>query len=518
MKNRLFLLPCSLFILHCSLFTFHFSLNQLSAQPADHPLFAPYVDVYLWPPFDISKTDSTGICYYTLAFIVDDPWQSGPNPCWGGYSVYDTTWYQSQIAGLRANGGEVIISCGGANGTELAYVATNPVQLKNAYQLVVDAYALQSIDFDIEGMLVADTASVHRRSAALKLLQDDNPGLEISLTLPVMPYGLTPDGINVVASAVEHGVELGVVNIMAMDYGPVGDMGDWAMQAADNLFLQLQTIYLQAGITLPDSIIWKKEGITPMIGQNDVPGEIFYLDDAADVRGYALNHQIGRVAMWSANRDQPCAHSWDPLYICSHIPQDTFEFSQTFMLGGVMNYCLWNSILQNVTIPNGQTSCYAATQTITVAGNGTQFTVLTGGSVTLIAGQNILLLPGTKVYPGGYLLGSITTTGQYCSTVNPTYPSLVTNALPDPDEFQEKTEVDSLFRIYPNPTTGDFTIQSLPVPQPEFIVIRLLDQFGKQILKKRWGELSRRNLLWKDSRRESMWWRCKPNGLLPVRS
>ena len=491
MKNSLHTLrPSSLvlrlssLVLLCSLFTANSS--TCNAQSTTGPVFAPYVDCCLWPPYDISKTDSTGICYYTMAFIVDDPGQTGPNPCWGGYSSYDMTWYQSKIAALRANGGDIIISCGGANGIELAYVATSPVQLKNAYQLVVDSYSLQSIDFDIEGMMVADTASVHRRSAALKLLQDDNPGLEVSLTLPVMPFGLTLDGLNVVTSAVDHGVDVGVVNIMAMDYGGVGDMGDWAMEAADNLFLQLKSIYLQAGIGLPDSLIWEKVGITPMIGQNDVPGEIFYLDDAADVRDYALNHKIGRLSMWSANRDQPCVNSWDPLYICTKIPQDAFEFTQTFLLGGEMNYCLWYAALQGITVQNGQTTCRDATQTITVAGNGTQFTVLDGGNVTLIAGRNILLLPGTKVDPGGYLLGSITTTGQYCSTVNPAYPALVANTRIDPTEFQGKAKEDLLFLMYPNPTSGKFTIQILTEARPEFARIRILDLFGRQVLQQRW--------------------------------
>ncbi|MFC2102489.1 T9SS type A sorting domain-containing protein [Bacteroidota bacterium] len=328
-----------LFPLPSTLFPVTLSPSSLSAQTTTHPLFAPYVDCSLWPPYDISKTDSTGICYYTLAFIVDDPFQPGANPCWGGFSTYDTSYYQTQIAGLRSAGGEVIISFGGANGVELAYVATSPQEAYEAYQLIVDAYQLNSVDCDIEGMMVADSASIERRSAALKMLQDANPGLEISLTLPVMPFGLTPDGIKVVESAVNHGVDLGVVNIMTMDYGPTGDMGDWAIEAANNLFLQLKEIYILAGISLPDSLIWKKVGITPMIGENDVQGEIFYLDDADDVRDFALLNSIGRVSMWSANRDQACVNPGDPLYICSHIPQLPFEFSQTFMEGGVMNYC-----------------------------------------------------------------------------------------------------------------------------------------------------------------------------------
>ena len=304
-----------------------------------YPLFTPYVDVCLWPPFDISKVDSTGICLYTLAFIVDDQFEEGANPCWGGYSTLDLTWYQDQITGLRENGGEIIVSFGGASGFPLAYVATDEFELKDAYKQVVYAYSLQSVDFDIEGMFVAHPESIERRSKAMKLLKDDYPELQISLTLPVMPWGLTGDGINVVTSAVNHDVDLSIVNIMAMDYGGAGDMGDNAIEAIDNVFSQLKSIYEDAGIPKPDSLIWKMIGVTPMIGQNDVMEEVFYLDDAVDVRDHAFEKNIGRIAIWSANRDRQCENSWDPLYICSHIEQEDFEFSNVFQMDGTISYC-----------------------------------------------------------------------------------------------------------------------------------------------------------------------------------
>ena len=36
----------------------------------------------------------------------------------------------------------------------------------------------------------------------------------------------------------------------------------------------------RAGIGLDGEQAWRKVGITPMIGQNDLPGEVFTLDDA----------------------------------------------------------------------------------------------------------------------------------------------------------------------------------------------------------------------------------------------
>src|SRR5437870_6357456 len=43
--------------------------------------------------------------------------------------------------------------------------------------------------------------------------------LNISFTLPVLPTGLTADGLNVLASAKHDGLNVDLVNIMTMDYG-----------------------------------------------------------------------------------------------------------------------------------------------------------------------------------------------------------------------------------------------------------------------------------------------------------
>jgi hypothetical protein len=84
-----------------------------------------------------------------------------------------------------------------------------------------------------------------------------------------------------------------------------------------------------------------------------------------------------------------------------------------------------NTTIQNITIANGHDTCFNALQTITVAGGGTTFIVQDGGSTTMIAGQKINFLPGSKVNPGGYLHGYITQDGSWCNT--PAMPGLMTN-------------------------------------------------------------------------------------------
>jgi hypothetical protein len=109
--------------------------------------------------------------------------------------------------------------------------------------------------------------------------------------------------------------------------------------------------------------------------------------------------------------------------------------------------------LQNITIGAGQTVCYNALQTITLAGGGTSFVVQNNGSVELVAGQNILMLPGTKVMQGGYMLARITTSWGYCGSMTPPMVAVVTGEAEQP-AIPEKI----LFSIYPNPSNGKFTL------------------------------------------------------------
>jgi hypothetical protein len=105
--------------------------------------------------------------------------------------------------------------------------------------------------------------------------------------------------------------------------------------------------------------------------------------------------------------------------------------------------------IQNEIVANGSANCYNANQTITVAGNGTSFLVQNGGSTTMIAGQKILYLPGTKVDSGGYLLGFITTTGQNCGNYTPPL-APVMNGLKENLLISKASH----FKVYPNPSRG----------------------------------------------------------------
>lgn len=336
--------------------------------------FAPYVDATLYPAFDIAGTaQSQGIRYFTLAFVVAagdttgaDPLTLAPSavPAWGGQNTLrvNTEYFKSAILALRAQGGDVMLSFGGANGTELAGLYSNPYHpvnqatlhqqretanvqhLKQAYQFVIDTYALTHIDFDVEGGWVAHPYSIQLRAKAVKALQDDaiaaGRTLQVWLTLPALPSGLDSNGRNVLAKTLDAGARVDGINIMAMDYGdtsaPVIDpatghtvtipnipprenddpavgldsdgkglMGDYAIQAADALFAQIKSAHASHGIALTDAEAWRKVGVTPMLGVNDVQTEVFDPSEAAELFRHSLSRDLGMISFWSITRDRP---------------------------------------------------------------------------------------------------------------------------------------------------------------------------------------------------------------------
>ncbi|MEU5597359.1 cellulose binding domain-containing protein [Streptomyces sp. NPDC020298] len=287
--------------------------------------FAPYVDTSLYPAFDLlASADATGVKNYNLAFVTDG---GGCTPKWGGVTDLASDGVAAQIGSLRAKGGDVRVSFGGASGSELATTCSSADALAAAYGKAVDQFKLTKVDFDVEGGALPNTAANTRRAQAIAKLQAQHPGLDVSFTLPVMPEGLTQDGVNLLSDAKSNGVRISTVNIMAMDYGPAysGDMGTYAEQAATATQAQVKSV-----LGLTDSAAWKTVAVTPMIGVNDVSSEIFKVDDATQLVNFAKSKGLGWLSMWSAARDKQCAGGTKPTAdaTCSSITQDAFAFSK----------------------------------------------------------------------------------------------------------------------------------------------------------------------------------------------
>jgi chitinase len=258
----------------------------------------------------------------TLAFMVDN---GSCTAVWGGLggtTFPNGTTVASAISQLQANGVTVFISFGGANGSVLTSCSTAS-QAQAMYQAVVNTYHPTGLDMDIEGGVNASVLM-----GGLAGLKRANPGLIVSLTLPVLPTGLVSAGTNLLSAAHTAGFNPDVVNVMAMDYGSANDgltsghtMGSDAVAAAQATMAQVQSAGLTSSI-----------GVTPMIGVNDTNTEVFGFADISTLVNFAnSNSFVSRLAFWSLARDNgTCAGAGFASATCSGLSQNQFQFAAGF--------------------------------------------------------------------------------------------------------------------------------------------------------------------------------------------
>jgi hypothetical protein len=140
-----------------------------------------------------------------------------------------------------------------------------------------------------------------------------------------------------------------------------------------------------------------------------------------------------------------------------------------------------NRNIQNIIVGSGQTICYDALQTITTAGGGTLFIVQSNSVVYLVAGQNIVMLPGTHLQNGSYVHAYIELGDEYCSnpkTIIATQEDIVTPEVP----LNNYTEKAAFFKVFPNPTRGSFTLELDEVLEFSSINIEIYNIIGEKIL------------------------------------
>jgi hypothetical protein len=296
------------------------------------PLFVPYIDMLLWPTPSLSGiATQTGAKYFSPGFIVAG---SGCQATWGKHYRMSDNFLTNDIASLRSQGGDVIPSFGGAAGSELALACSTVSALQAQYQSVIDTYSLTRIDFDIEGTALSNTAANDRRAKAIVGLQATASAagkkLSVQFTLPVLPSGLTSDGLNLLQNAIDNKVDISIVNLMAMDYGRSYDpnrMGQYAVDAVNATISQLKPLY---GAAKTDAQVRAMVGVTPMIGLNDVSPEVFTLDDASTLVSAAQLNGTAFLAFWSVTRDQQCPGRPVVSATCSGIVQSPWDFTKIF--------------------------------------------------------------------------------------------------------------------------------------------------------------------------------------------
>jgi len=115
--------------------------------------------------------------------------------------------------------------------------------------------------------------------------------------------------------------------------------------------------------------------------------------------------------------------------------------------------------ITNQVFPFSADECFGATDTITVAGNGTTVTFESGSTINLIAGQSIMFFPGFHAKEGNATYARITTNGEFCFPIES---SIVSNSLDEKSQFTIEGEhnlIEKRLKVYPNPNNGRFTIR-----------------------------------------------------------
>ena len=306
--------------------------------------YAPYVDVTLPPTYNFQDTTQVGANNVVLGFVVGGG-STGCTPLWGGSYDFQQAALKldldRRIVRLRQAGGDVVVSFGGAVNTELASSCTDTAALAQAYSSVIDHYGVSTIDFDLEGKNLTDIPAGVRRAHALAAIEGSERArgeqLNVWVTLGVTPTGLPADEITALDQLLTARVQLAGVNLLTMNYGasrPANQsMADASMAALRASAGQINQLYQAYGVHLSTKELHRMLGITPMIGQNSVLSDKFSLADATTFYNEALGYGVGRLSMWSLNRDTPCggnanqsiASNW-----CSGVIQEPLAFSHLF--------------------------------------------------------------------------------------------------------------------------------------------------------------------------------------------
>lgn len=292
-------------------------------------LLAPFVDMVAWvnnskysnngAP-DLGRIfDETGCKYFNLGFIRADstkPTESDGTIRWGWGGYYDLSekgndGYQYEgikqaIEDVRSRGGDVIVSFGGQLGNSPWADSQNVDKLVQMYLEVIDAYDLKRIDLDIEESNQGYDNNFANAKAIRKV--QEKTGVEVSLTIPIMPYGWDAKQLNLIRAYIGAGVELKMINSMTMCYGysAVGaneSFGDASIRALQNANYQLVQLFEEFGIEMSSEWAYRLMGATVDIGYENSQNPIFTVQETKQVAEFCKQNGMGMYSYWSENRD-----------------------------------------------------------------------------------------------------------------------------------------------------------------------------------------------------------------------
>jgi chitinase len=282
---------------------------------------APYYSTLDSDAPDLGQVMSaTGQKAFDMAFILADG--SSCAAAWDGTDpVSSDTQVASVISEVRSDGGDVIVSAGGYNGTKLGQVCSSASATAAAYQQVITTYGLHAFDFDLEEPEIENSTAIAYELGAAQILQQEDPGLFISITMPSTTTGANYFGQLLLDEAKSLGFTPNDYTIMPFDGGFSG--GSSQVTALEDFNAQLVSTF---GWTSAQA--YAHEGFSGMNGRTD-SAEYFYQSDFQTVLNFAESAGLSRYTFWSVNRDRECSPVNNQVTSsdCSSVTQNPWDFT-----------------------------------------------------------------------------------------------------------------------------------------------------------------------------------------------
>lgn len=304
-------------------------------------MFMPFRDFTLFVAgketlLDVYK--KTGLKHFVLAFVNLNSWDPASEaPSWAGQNDPEyiikpgkKNFREDQIKELREVGGDIAISFGGAFGQHEPAIDIKEIpNLVACYQKIIDSYNVKHLDWDIEGGEVTNVEANKRRAKAIKILMENNPGLKVSMTLPVNTDGLALDGLKLLQTLKDENTPITFINGMSMEFGwyyKGGPMSDAIISSCKNLQAQADAMGWGTDLTF---------GTTPMIGQSYAKPEVVYPDDYSKIINFLkTNPRQNFLGFWSIDRDNGNGgRDENASYDRSGLPIADFTFTKICLKG-----------------------------------------------------------------------------------------------------------------------------------------------------------------------------------------
>ena len=263
---------------------------------------------------------ATGQKAFDMAFILANG--SSCSPSWDASDpVSSDTQVAAVISQIRSASGDVIVSAGGYNGTKLGQVCGSASATAAAYQQVITTYGLHAFDFDLEEPEIENSTAIAYELGAAQILQQEDPGLFISITMPSTTTGANYFGQLLLNEAKSLGFTPNNYTIMPFDGGFSG--GSSQVTALQDFNAQLVSTF---GWTSAQA--YAHEGFSGMNGRTD-SAEYFYQSDFQTVLAFAESSGLSRYTFWSVNRDRECnpVNNGVTSSDCSSVTQNPWDFT-----------------------------------------------------------------------------------------------------------------------------------------------------------------------------------------------